>query len=63
MAQPKKKTSKSRKGMRRSHHALSAPNLSSCPGCGEMRLPHRACRSCGRYRDRQVFEVEAEDEV
>jgi large subunit ribosomal protein L32 len=63
MAVPKKKTSKSRKGMRRSHHALGAPNFSRCPDCGEMRLPHRACPSCGRYRGRQVVDVEAEDEV
>jgi large subunit ribosomal protein L32 len=49
--------------MRRAHDALRAPNLSSCPDCGEPRLPHRACSSCGRYNGRQVFQVEAEDEV
>ena len=63
MAVPKKKTSKSKKGMRRSHHALRAPSFSPCPDCGEMRLPHRACPACGRYRGRQVVQVEAEDEV
>ena len=63
MAVPKKRTSKSRKRMRRSHHALGSPNLSSCPDCGEMRPSHRACPSCGRYRGRQVIEVEAEDEA
>jgi large subunit ribosomal protein L32 len=63
MAVPKKKTSKSKSRMRRSHQALSVPNLSSCPDCGEMRLSHRACPSCGRYRGRQVVEVEAEGEV
>jgi large subunit ribosomal protein L32 len=63
MAVPKKRTSKSRKRMRRAHDALSAPNLSTCPDCGEPRLPHRACSSCGRYNGRQVFQVEAEDEV
>jgi large subunit ribosomal protein L32 len=63
MAEPKKKTSKSRSRMRRAHQALQAPNLSPCPDCGEMRMSHRACPSCGRYRGRQVIEVEAEDEV
>jgi large subunit ribosomal protein L32 len=63
MAVPKKRTSKARKGMRRSHHALGTPNLSPCPNCGEMRHSHRACPSCGRYRGRQVLEVKAEDEA
>jgi large subunit ribosomal protein L32 len=63
MAVPKKKTSKSRTRMRRAHDALRTPNCSPCPNCGEMRLPHRACPACGRYRDRQVVQVEAEDEV
>jgi large subunit ribosomal protein L32 len=63
MAVPKKKTSKSRQRMRRSHDALSAPNLSACPQCGEPKLPHRVCPSCGQYRGRQVLAVQAEDEV
>ncbi len=63
MAVPKKRTSKSRKRMRRAHDALTAPNLSPCPQCGESRLPHRVCSSCGQYRGRRVFEVEAEDEL
>ena len=63
MAVPKKRTSKSRKRMRRAHDALTAPNLSACPRCGEPKLPHRVCGSCGHYRGRQVFEVEAEDDL
>jgi large subunit ribosomal protein L32 len=49
--------------MRRAHDALTAPNLSPCPQCGEPKLPHRVCGSCGHYRGRQIFEVEAEDEL
>ncbi len=63
MAVPKKRQSKSRTRMRRAHDALTAPNLSPCPQCGEPRLPHRVCGSCGHYRGRQIFEVEAEDEL
>ncbi len=63
MAVPKKRTSKSRKGMRRSHLALRAPNLSPCPDCREMRMSHRACPSCGRYRGRQVIEVKTGEEA
>lgn len=55
MAVPKKKTSKAKKNMRRSHHALSGVNLVSCPECGEAVMPHRACLSCGSYNGRQVI--------
>jgi large subunit ribosomal protein L32 len=63
MAVPKKRMSKSKSGMRRSHDAIATPNLSACPQCGDPKEPHRVCPSCGHYRGRQVFEVSAEDEV
>ncbi len=63
MAEPKKKMSKSRGRMRRSHDALKAPNLSACPQCGDPKEPHRVCPSCGHYRGRQIFAVEAEDDL
>ena len=34
MAVPKKKTSKSRRNMRRSHHALKPSVYTECPNCG-----------------------------
>ena len=43
MAEPKKKTSQSRKGMRRSHHALTTPSLDVCPNCKSPKLSHRIC--------------------
>ncbi|MGE4291258.1 MAG: 50S ribosomal protein L32 [Desulfovibrio sp.] len=54
MALPKKRTSHSRKGMRRSHHKVEIPNVVYCE-CGEPSLPHRVCPSCGTYRGRQVL--------
>lgn len=57
MPVPKRKTSKSKRNKRRSHHALSAPAVVSCPECGESMLRHRACAHCGSYRGRQVLEV------
>jgi large subunit ribosomal protein L32 len=59
MAVPKKRTSKSRKGMRRSHHAIKfSAAVESCPACGEPKLRHHICTSCGDYRGRQIVEVE-----
>jgi large subunit ribosomal protein L32 len=56
---PKRKTSKARKGERRSHMALSRPALDSCPQCHSPKLAHRVCRTCGTYNGRTVIEVEA----
>ena len=44
---PVARTSKSRKGMRRAHQALTGVASSRCPGCGQSRLPHRMCSNCG----------------
>jgi large subunit ribosomal protein L32 len=54
-AVPKRKVSKSRKNMRRAHHFLTSPASAACPKCGEPRAPHRVCRFCGSYGDRQVL--------
>ncbi len=59
-ALPKRKLGKGRKGRRRSHHALTARNLISCPKCHELRLPHRVCPSCGTYKGIEVIEVKSE---
>ena len=58
MANPKRRSSKARRGKRRSHDALSRPARAECPNCGEVKLPHRACPVCGHYRGRKVIEVE-----
>jgi len=58
MANPKRRHSKSRRGKRRAHDALTAPNLSVCSNCGAAVMPHRVCPNCGHYKGRQVIEVE-----
>ncbi len=58
MAVPKKKTSKSRRDMRRSHDALTAPGISFCPQCKEPKQPHRVCASCGTYKGKDVIVAE-----
>lgn len=60
MANPKHRTSKSRRDMRRSQWKLSAPALAECPQCHQPKLPHRICPNCGYYKNREVIKVEAE---
>ena len=57
MAVPKKKTSKSRRNMRRAHDGLSAVNFVLDRTSGEARRPHHMDASTGMYRDRQVVEL------
>ncbi len=57
MAVPKKKTSKSRRNMRRSHDAIKSNTYVECPECGELKRPHHVCPSCGQYKGREVIEV------
>ncbi len=58
MAVPKRKTSKSKRDKRRTHQKLAIPNLSACPQCGETKLPHHACPSCGTYKGRTVIKID-----
>ncbi len=58
MAVPKKRMSKSRTRMRRSQHdRIQQPGISYCPNCGEPKLPHRVCLSCGVYKGQNVIAV------
>ncbi len=54
MAVPKKKTSPSRRNMRRAHHALKAINVVENQTTGELSLSHNVS-SDGYYRGRKVF--------
>lgn len=58
MALPKRRHSHQRKNKRRSHHALKVEGLSVCPQCKEPKYPHRICRNCGYYEDKQVIKGE-----
>ena len=57
MPNPKRRHSKERRDKRRTHDALAMPTLSKCPQCGEPKLPHRVCASCGTYRGVEVLNV------
>ncbi|MCP4133941.1 MAG: 50S ribosomal protein L32 [bacterium] len=56
MAVPKRRKSKSKSRMRRSHDAIGVPNLRPCSKCGAYVLPHRVCPDCGYYKGQLVVE-------
>ncbi len=58
MAVAQAKKSKSKKGMRRSHHRVAVPTVVFCQ-CGEAALPHRVCAACGAYNGRQMIKENA----
>ena len=57
MAVPKRKTSPSRRNMRRSHHALDANSFIEDKETGEMRRPHHIDLKTGIYKGRQVLDA------
>ena len=60
MAVPKRKTTPSKRDMRRAQHDKVTPvQLVKCEHCGEATLPHRACASCGHYKGRKVKATKA----
>ncbi|QDV35962.1 50S ribosomal protein L32 [Tautonia plasticadhaerens] len=62
MAVPKRRTSKSKKGMRRSHDALQFTIvLIACDQCGSPKPRHTVCPECGTYRGRQVVKIGDEE--
>lgn len=59
MAVPKRKTSKSVRNMRRSHHALKRINVVEDKTTGEFKLPHHVTAD-GVYNGRNVLVAAAE---
>jgi len=49
-------------GNRRSHHALKATQISTCPNCGAPYMRHRMCPTCGTYRGKEVIDIVAKKE-
>lgn len=60
MAVPKKKTSPSKRGMRRSADALKQPAYIEDKNSGELRRPHHVDLKSGMYRGRQVLKVKVD---
>ena len=56
MAVPKRKTSKSRRNKRRSHHRIVGANVIEDKKSGEYRLSHHLDLKTGMYKGRQVLD-------
>ena len=59
MAHPKRKLSKTRTAMRRTHDKAVEPTLALCPICGAWHVYHTVCGECGYYRGRQAIVKDA----
>ena len=60
MAVPKRKTSPSRRGMRRSGHKVAMGTYVENKQTGELHRPHHVDLKTGMYRGRQVLEPKTE---
>ncbi|MFN8791309.1 MAG: 50S ribosomal protein L32 [Bdellovibrionales bacterium] len=63
MPTPKKKTSRSKRGMRRSHDAISTPALAVDKKSGELVRPHRAFKAADGafyYKGKQISASKSE---
>jgi large subunit ribosomal protein L32 len=60
MAVPKRKTSRMKRGTRRSADALTAPAYVEDKESGELRRPHHIDLKSGKYRGRKILEPTGE---
>lgn len=58
---PKSRTSRSKRGMRRSHLGIKNYSLCLCSNCGSHKQPHKLCLSCGWYKGKQVVATSLAD--
>jgi len=58
---PVKRVSKTRTRSRQAHRSLKAINLSPCPSCGKLKLPHAACGACGYVSAKLVLKTEEKE--
>lgn len=57
MAVPARRTSKTRKRLRRTHFKLESTTLVKCSHCGASIQPHTVCPGCGYYNGKQVLNI------
>lgn len=57
MAEPKKKSTRSRRGKRQAKNQYQGINLTSCPKCGSKIMPHHVCNVCGFYGGKKIIDL------
>jgi len=57
MAVPKRKTSKSRRNQRRSHHGVSSVNILEDKKSGEYKLSHHIDLKSGYYNGKKILDL------
>ena len=57
MAVPKRKTSKSKKNQRRSHHRIKNVNIVEDKKSGEYRLSHHVDLKTGFYNGKKILDI------
>ena len=57
MADPKRKTSISKKKMRRSHHRISSANIVEDKKSGEYKLSHHVDLKSGFYNGKKILDI------
>lgn len=62
MAVPFRRTSKTKKRMRRTHLKKEVATLTKCPQCGATIKPHRVCSECGFYKGKEEV-IKEEKEI
>ena len=63
MAVPKRKTSVSKRNMRRSHDSLKQINVILDKDSGEPRLSHKIDLSTGMYKGRQILKKKTKENI
>lgn len=58
MPVPKRRTTSSKRNMRRANYdKVAVPNLVPCSNCSAPSLSHRVCAACGHYGTRAVLKT------
>ena len=57
MAVPKRKTSKSKRNQRRSHHKIDSVNIIEDKKSGEYRLSHHLDLKSGYYNGKKILDI------
>ena len=63
MTVPKRKRSRARRDKRFANKGLTVRLFTACANCTEIIMPHQACKACGHYKGRKIFETKGERTV